>query len=114
MDCDVCVVNKSTQFTHPTAIKHDITSTWKFVFTGLMEPISPTALRSSRYTAKITDQFTRWKERVLIKQENDATEAFKVFVQEVVLWDYDRSAYAPTKERISPTRCSRATAATRE
>lgn len=75
----------STQLSHPKTTKSDTTSARELVITDLMGLISPTALKAFRYAAKTMDHFTRWKDGILIKHKNNATDAFKVFVQEVAI-----------------------------
>ena len=70
-DCDVCAVGKSRQhFQHP----------FQLVFTDLMGPFTPEALRGYKCASKISDEHARWTEIYLLKSKDGALHAFRSFV----------------------------------
>ena len=82
--CDVCAFGKSKQSRHPKTTRHNTVRPFQLVCTDLLGPVSPPALGVVRYVSKFTDQHSKWKE-VFIKEEADAVNTLKQFVQTVVI-----------------------------
>ena len=79
-DCDVCAVGKSRQQTHPKTADQHVQHPFQLVFTDLMGPFTPEALRGYKYASKISDEHTRWTEIYLLKSKDGALHAFQSFV----------------------------------
>ena len=96
--CDICSVTKSKQQAHPKKSTRKTTRPMQLVYTDLMGPFTPAAKGGYRFVSKFTDDYSRMKEILLLKNKTEAAES---------LHQYNMTVAAPLGLRIENLRCDK-------
>eukprot|EP00903_Cladosiphon_okamuranus_P015234 g14080.t1 len=99
-DCSACPLGKSTQQPHPKKADYGVLRPFQHVTVDTLGPFTPPALGGYKYAMKFVDQFTKWKEIVLMPDKKSSVDAIELFNKGTVI---------PTGERIHVLRADHGT-----
>ena len=84
-DCDVCVVGKAQQFSHPKTANYKVSRPFQLRYGDLMGPFTPVAIGGYKYVRKKTDEYTKWTVVYLLTYTKQALKSLQLFVGSTVI-----------------------------
>lgn len=82
--CDVCVLKKSKQVSHPKTTDCDAAMPFKLSVCNLMGPFPIAAIRGCTYVSKVADLYSWWTAVCLLKDKIDALATVQLLVKALV------------------------------